>query len=399
MRYLRRRNDPHALPVQPRAHRLAVIRWLYIGTMLALTIWLVDFSFGSLLYLQSEGLVLGEPGVVAAEFPVTVRDILVHQGESVKKRQVAAIVSSQNVTETIARLTAEVAARESRRGEMRTRSAVINGLLSRAQDRQEIATSARKKLETLLSQGDLALNQRTAAVDMEFRSYQDLEALKAEKPVVEDELRALSAALAEAESAIGDLRKLYDNGRLRVPIDGVVSRIIANKGSVTRAGDALIELYGTQRFVLGYVPTGTLYSVAVGDEVQIKVGLQTMRGTITRVEPVAAALPREFQRSFAPVDTQQLIRVEFAPGEVPPPLFTKVNLRSARILPRWAGRLARRTTLAVMRHAQRLLAAVEDERHDQVLLVIEMTHEPVEQRGAGARVTVGATAQPVDLAR
>ena len=98
-----------------------------------------------------------------------------------------------------------------------------------------------------------------------------------------------------------------------------------------RAGDPLIELYGTKRFVLGYVPTGTLYSVAVGDPVQIKVGLQTLQGTITRVESVAAALPREFQRSFVPVDTRQLIRVEFAPGKVPPPLFTKVNLRSDHI--------------------------------------------------------------------
>jgi hypothetical protein len=76
--------------------------------------------------------------------------------------------------------------------------------------------------------------------------------------------------------------------------------------------------------------------------VQITAGLQSLRGTITRVEPVAAALPREFQRSFAPVETQQLIRVEFAPGEVPPPLFTKVNLRSDQIVPRWVYRVWRK---------------------------------------------------------
>jgi multidrug resistance efflux pump len=334
MLYLKHRQDVHAPPVQPRARRLTVIRWLYIAGVLALAVWLFNFSFGDFLFLQSDGLVLGEPGVVAAEFPLTVRDILVRQGESVKKGQVAAVVSSQGVTETIARLTADIAARESRRGELRIRSAVINGLYSLAQQRQKVATGARKKLETLLEQGDLVLNQRTAAVELEYRSYQDLEALKAEKPIVEDELQVLNAALAKAESAVGDLSKLYDNGRLRVPFDGVVSRIIANKGGVMHAGDPLIELYGTERFVLGYVPTGTLYSVAVGDQVQIKVGLQTLQGTITRVEPVAAALPREFQRSFAPVDTRQLIRVEFAPGEVPPPLFTKVNLRSDHFVPR-----------------------------------------------------------------
>jgi multidrug resistance efflux pump len=342
MRFLKRLRNAHALPTQPRLHRLTVIRWLYVACVLGLAIWLINFFFGGLFYLQSEGLILGEPGIIAAEFTVTVRDIMVRQGDSVRKGQVAAIVSSQNVTEAIARLTADIAARETRRGELRIRSSVVNGLFALAQDRQNIASAARRELETLTSHGNLTSNQRTAAVDTEYRSYQDLEALKAEKPVLNDELRTLTAALTQAESAVDDLRKLYDGGRLRIPIDGVITRVVANKGSVTRAGDPIAELYGNQHFVLGYVPTGTLYRVTVGDEVQIKAGLQSLRGTITRVEPVAAALPREFQRSFAPVETQQLIRVEFAPGEVPPPLFTKVNLRSDQIVPRWVYRVWRK---------------------------------------------------------
>ena len=172
MRTLKQRREVHVVPAQPRAQRLAAIRGLYIAVAVALTAWLINYSFGGLFYMRSEGLVLGEPGVVAAEFPVTVRDILVHQGEHVKKGQVAAVVSSQSVAETIARLTAEVAARESRRGELRIRDSVVNGLLALAEQRQKVATSARKKLETLLSQGDLVLNQRTTAVDLEFRSYQ-----------------------------------------------------------------------------------------------------------------------------------------------------------------------------------------------------------------------------------
>jgi hypothetical protein len=56
----------------------------------------------------------------------------------------------------------------------------------------------------------------------------------------------------------------------------------------------LIELSGNQRFVLAYVPTGSLYDVNEGDEVTIKTDLQTKRGIITRAESFAAALPREF---------------------------------------------------------------------------------------------------------
>jgi hypothetical protein len=58
----------------------------------------------------------------------------------------------------------------------------------------------------------------------------------------------------------------------------------------------LIELSGNQRFVLAYVP-----NVNEGDEVTIKTGLQTKRGIITRAESFAAALPREFARSWVPI--------------------------------------------------------------------------------------------------
>ena len=62
---------------------------------------------------------------------------------------------------------------------------------------------------------------------------------------------------------------------------------------------------------------------------------QTAEGAVARVEPSAAALPREFQRAFTPVERQQVIRVEFAEGETPLPLFTKVKLRSGIVLPHW----------------------------------------------------------------
>jgi hypothetical protein len=46
------------------------------------------------------------------------------------------------------------------------------------------------------------------------------------------------------------------------------------------------------------------------------------------VEPFAAALPKEFQRAFTPVERQQVLRIEFKREEDAPPLFTKVRIRS-----------------------------------------------------------------------
>ncbi len=51
-----------------------------------------------------------------------------------------------------------------------------------------------------------------------------------------------------------------------------------------------------------------------------------------------------------------------------------------------------------MPHAQCLFAALEDQRHDQVFLVVEMADEAFEQRAARRRVIVAAAAQRIGIA-
>jgi multidrug resistance efflux pump len=333
MRFLKQRVSVHAEGNEPRSRRLALIRWLYFGGLFLLAVWLGNFLFGDRLYLSSEGLVLGEPAVVAAEFPVTVRNILVREGQSVDAGKVVAIVSSQAVAETIARLSADIAGRVTRESELRIRSEVVEAMIPFAEKRQEFATGAREELESLLKRRYLALNQHSTAIENEYRGVQDLEVLKSEKRSIKSELETLGAALGEAKAALSDLRRLYDDGKLKSPMDGVVTQLVAHKGAVLRAGEPLMELSSNRKYVLAYLPTGALFKVNVGEEVTIKTGLQSKRGIITRVEPFAAALPREFQRAFVPVERQQVLRIDFLPDELPPPLFSKVQVTGATLLP------------------------------------------------------------------
>jgi len=337
MRRLKLRRMADSLPNEPRRRRQAVIRWVYIASVVGLAGALGDIFLGSLFYLRSEGLVVGELAVIAAEFPVTIRDIRVHEGDRVSAGDIAAIISSHSETEAIARLTAEVAARETRLSELRVRSETVDAIIGFAETRHGIAANTRKDLETLMGRGLLPVEKRTAAVESEYRSEQDLNALKAERRVVEGEIKSLAGVLGEAQTAIADLRGLYDQGRMRVPINGIVSRVAAERGAVVRAGEPLFEIYGERRYVLGYLPTGGLYEIKPGDRVSIETGLQSAEGIVERVEPIAAALPREFQRAFTPVDRQQVIRIEFAEGEASMPLFTKVKLSSGIVLRHWIG--------------------------------------------------------------
>lgn len=335
MKRLKPREPADSYVNEARRHRLAIIRWIYLGSIGCLGLWLLNLFFGGLFYLRSEGMVLGEPAVVAAEFPATVRDIAVHEGDHVTAGQVVATISSQAVTETLARFAGDQADRSLRISDLRMRSLTVNQVVGLAETRRDIAVDARQRLDSLDARGFLPLDKRTAAIDSVFRSSQDVAELEGQREALKGEIAALGVAFGQADAAIAQLRGQYDGGRLRSPISGIVGAKLAQQGTVLGAGQPLLEIYGDDRFVLAYLPTGGLFSVAPGEHVRISTGLRTFDGEIVRVEPIAAALPHEFQRAFTPVDRRQVIRVRFAAGEAPPPLFSKVSLSASGILPGW----------------------------------------------------------------
>jgi multidrug resistance efflux pump len=332
---LKLRHPKETFANEPRIHRQAVIRWIYLAIVAGLALWLFDLFFGSYFYLRSEGMVLGEPAVVAAEFSVTVRDIRSHAGDQVRAGQVVAVVSSQAVAESIARMADNQADRSVRMSELQVRSQTVDSVIHLASARQNITADAREKLESLQARGWLPIDKRVAAVDSDFRSSEDLAQLTAQQLALVGQIATLAAAFAQADHAEEDLRHLYGGGELRAPIDGIVGPRLTEKGAVLAAGQPLMEIYGHDRFVLAYLPTGGVFSVLPGDRVRISNGMLTFAGVIVRVEPIAVALPREFQRAFTPVDRRQLIRVEFLPGQEPPLLFSKVTLSSSELVPAW----------------------------------------------------------------
>src|SRR5262249_8472099 len=126
--------------------------------------------------------------------------------------------------------------------------------------------------------------------------------------------------------ALSDLLDAFDQGRLRAPITGTISVVLAHRGAVVRAGDSLLELVGDHRFVVAWVPVGRWYKLDVGQQVSIDAGAGALPGMISRIGPVASALPREFQKAFTPTERLQLIWIEFERGVTPPPYFTKVRI-------------------------------------------------------------------------
>ncbi|HET9244356.1 MAG TPA: HlyD family efflux transporter periplasmic adaptor subunit [Xanthobacteraceae bacterium] len=302
------------------------IKWSYLLALIAFGVWMFDVFFGGNVYLRGEGLILGQPAVVAAEYNVTVRDVLVKEGDRVAAGQVVVQIASQQIAEARARLSSEAAARAARLADMDVRREVVAATLAAAEHREAVALESKNQLDESYKKGLLPALTRTTAAEQAYQGQKDAEALRAEKRALTEQMKMLTVAAEQADLALSDLLDLYDQGRLHAPIAGTVSTVLAHRGAVVRAGDALLEFVGDHRFVIAWVPVGRWYKLDVGQPVSIDAGAGALPGTIARIGTVASALPREFQKAFTPTERLQLVWIEFKQGIIPPPYFTKVRI-------------------------------------------------------------------------
>ena len=306
--------------------RRAATRLIYFAVLIAFAVYLGNTLLGGYFYPRGEGLVIGEPAVVAAEFIATVTAVPVGDGQEVKRGEIVSHISSQYMSENRARLASDYAARTSRLAEVRARREVVDAVLVSAETRERVATDGLAQLDTIQKKGYVPILTHTAATDQAFKGKQEAEALRAEGRALDGQISTMSSASQQADGALKELVALYDDGNLRSMIDGVVGKVLVRPGSVVRPGEPMIEIVGKHRFVVAWFPVSRLYRLRVGDAVTIGTGGENLPGKIAKVSVIADALPKEFQKAFAPAERQQLMWIEFDPGVVPPPYFTKVTI-------------------------------------------------------------------------
>jgi HlyD family secretion protein len=281
--------------------RRAAIRWTYLLGLLSFLAWLGNSFAGGYIYPRGEGMVIGEPAVVAAEFTATIREVLAKEGQVVSKGEVVLNITSQYMAESRARLTAESVQRSAKLAEMQIRNEIINATLASAETREEAASQGQDRLDSLYQKGYLPAITRTVAAEQAYRGKQDAESLRAEQRALSAQIRQLSAASEQANLALSDSLRLFNTGQMCAPIKGTISVVLVSPGAVIRAGDPMLEIVGEHRFVIAWFPVGRLfasqgYDLAVGRSVSVDPGNGSMPGRISKISTVAGALPREFQK-------------------------------------------------------------------------------------------------------
>ena len=328
MNRLKRRKPMDVLQTEVRRRQVSRGRWVYLGIIVLAALYAIDALFGSSLYLKSDGLVVARPHTVATEFTATVRNMVVEEGQWVEKGQVLVQVSSQDITEKIADLALRVASSRARLAEFRVRAGVAKELTNAARERRKVDKEAKKNLSNLFDRGLVTAKRHAEAVREAYRSLADERLLVAETRATRAQLESLTKALQSAEDAFKEMVEAYGGGIINAPVSGIVTAVRATEGSVVRAGQHLLEIQSGPRRVMGYLPTGTLYSIGPGEEVVVRCGVSEFPARIASIQPMAVALPEEFQRRFQPVERAQIAIIDFEDASGAPPLFTKVAVRS-----------------------------------------------------------------------
>ena len=234
--------------------RRSLTRLIYFAALIAFAIYLGNTFAGGYVYMRGEGLVVGEPAVVAAEFIATVTDVPVKDGQEVKRGEIVSHISSQYMSETRAKLTSDYAARASRLAEVKARREIVDAVLVSAETRERVAANGLAQLDTIQKKGYLPILTHTAATDQAFKGKQEAEALRAESRALDGQILTMASASEQADCALRELVTLYDDGNLRSMIDGVVSKVLVSPGSVVRPGEPMIEIVGKHRFVVAWFP-------------------------------------------------------------------------------------------------------------------------------------------------
>ncbi|BBM70101.1 HlyD family secretion protein [Rhodothermus marinus] len=176
--------------------------------------------------------------------------------------------------------------------------------LQQAETRLEQARRDAARLEALHAQGsatdrqleDARLQLRLA--EAEYRAAQaQLEKLRhLARP---EELAVARARVAQAEARRDLLRRQLDDACLEAPIDGIVSRRVADPGELAAPGSVLLTLVRLDTvYVQLYIPEPLIGAVQYGQPVTVRVDTwpdRTFEGRVTYISPEAEFTPRNVQ--------------------------------------------------------------------------------------------------------
>lgn len=337
MRRLKKRTRIDTMRTEVRARKGQVGKYIYLSLLGLVVLSALNLMVGEMFFLQSPGLVMKDVVVVATEYSGRVTELPFKEGDNVKKGDLVARIQSQDVAQQIADMRYKAFDAQKKLSDMQARSSMLAATQGPARARSSQLQQTLRNFRNLKESGLLSSMQMTGAVNNAYDGLSDVEAIEAESAAIAQSVPILEKGMQETVSSLDELERIYNDGRLVSGVEGVIANMRAAPGTVIKPSEPLMELYHGPAYVIAQIPTGTLYTIDVGDTVSIKSGILHRKGTVSRIYKVASELPAEFQKALQPKDRRQLIRIDLVTDgtETEIPLFTKVEVSRP-----WFGMIA-----------------------------------------------------------
>jgi multidrug resistance efflux pump len=326
MTRLKKRIRIDTMRTEVRARKGQIGRYIYLGLLALVLLSALNIIFGDLFFLQSPGLVMRDSVVVATEYSGRIVELPVKEGDIVKKGDLMVRMESQDVAQKIADIRYKAFDAQKNLSDLESRATLLAATQGPARARSSQLQQTLQNFKNLKESGLLSSNQMTGAVNNAYQSLSDTKSIEAETNAIQSSIPMLQRSMRETVNALEDLERIYNKGKLLSGVDGVIANLRTAPGAVVSPGQAMMEIYHNKSYVVAQIPAGTLYQIDVGDAIQVKIGISSYSGVVSKIYPVASELPAEFQKTFQPKDRRQLIRVDFTGEAQDIPLFTKVEI-------------------------------------------------------------------------
>ena len=321
---IRKRARPDTLKNQVRAGGQTFARRLYLYCVVAVFVVMGWAAVGHWFFLDAEGIVTKERIVIAPDYSARIVSLKVKPGDHLPAGAEIATLQSREITDQIAEFTSRRATILSREAQISGRVETIRKVLPDAVERRLRSVDTKNQIAKLNASG-LTTGPRVQETQREFYEAQREESsLTTELAALVNEYTNITAARKDMDTALAQVQSSYNGGKVISPTDGIVGAKVPHLGQIVKSGDALVEVYRGEMFVLAYMPIGRFYSVSPHDSVRVSDGQHTYPGRVERIENVTDTLPPEFQVSFRSTDRQQIFRVVF---DSPPPFAIQAKIR------------------------------------------------------------------------
>ena len=229
-----------------------LITIIIFGTVVGLSLWY--YNQPETFYLQ--GQVEAKQINVAPKVPGRVKEVLVEEGQKVKKGQLLLALESTEIEAKKAQAQAarSAAVAQENKAHAGARKEQITGAYNMWQQAKAASDLAQKTYQRVSNlyeakvvpeqKKDEAYTKMQALQKQERAAYSHYEMAKNGARV--EDIEAATALVAKADGAIAEVNAYLDGAKVFAPADATVETIIPNQGEIVNAGYPVINLIDTE---------------------------------------------------------------------------------------------------------------------------------------------------------